>query len=96
MAGLAGILASSRVQLDSVLLLFVMVWGLAGAVLGGLESFALAFAGGVTLGVAEGILGGMLGGSLGPGLENLSAIVIMAVGVLYAGTKRRHLAHLQT
>lgn len=96
MAGLAGILASSRVQLDSVLLLFVMVWGLAGAVLGGLESFALAFAGGVLLGVAEGLLGGMLGGDLGPGLENLSAILIMAVGVLYAGTKRRHLAHLQT
>ena len=38
----------------------------------------------------------MLGGSLGPGLENMSAILIMAVGVLYAGTKRRHLAHLQT
>jgi branched-chain amino acid transport system permease protein len=96
MASLAGILVSTRTQLDSPLLLFVMVWGLAGAVLGGLESFALAFAGGLLLGIAEGLVGGVFAGSLGPGLENLTAIVIMAAGVVYAGKKRRHLAHLQT
>ena len=96
MAGLGGILVSTRTGLDSPLLLFVMVWGLAGAVLGGLESFVLAFVGGMVLGVAEGLIGGMLSSDLGPGLENVTAIVIMAAGVLYAGTKRRHLAHLQT
>lgn len=96
MAGLGGILVSTRTGLDSPLLLFVMVWGLAGAVLGGLESFVLAFVGGMVLGVAEGVIGGMLSSDLGPGLENVTAIVIMAGGVLYAGTKRRHLAHLQT
>jgi branched-chain amino acid transport system permease protein len=96
MAGLAGILVTTRTQLDSPLLLFVMVWGLAGAALGGLESFALAFLGGMLLGTAEGLLGSMLAGSLGPGLENLGALLIMAAGVVYAGRKRRHLAHLQT
>lgn len=96
MAGLAGILVSTRTTLETPLLLFVMVWGLAGAVLGGLESFGLAFAGGLVLGTADGLLGGMLAGDLGPGLENLFAILITAAGVLYAGRRRRHLAHLQT
>jgi len=96
MAGLAGILIANRTLLDTVLLLFVAVWGLAGAVLGGLESFALAFGGGVLLGCSEGILGGMFSGSLPPGTENLGAVVVMAIAVLYAGTRKRHLAHLQT
>ena len=38
----------------------------------------------------------MYGGSLPPGTENLGVVVIMAAAVLYAGTRRRHLAHLQT
>lgn len=96
MAGLAGILVSTRTTLATPLLLFVMVWGLAGAVLGGLELFALAFAGGLLLGIAEDLLGAELAGSLGPGLENLTAILIMATGVLSAGLRRRHLAHLQS
>ncbi len=96
LAGLAGILVTTRTQLDSPLLLFVMVWELAGAALGGLESFALAFFGGMLLGTAEGLLGSMLAGSLGPGLENLGALLIMAAGVVYAGRRRHHLAHLQT
>lgn len=96
MAGLAGMLVTIRTTLATPLLLFVMVWGLAGAVLGGLESFALAFAGGLLLGIAEDLLGAELAGSLGPGLENLTAILIMATGVLYVGRKRRHLAHLQS
>ena len=96
MAGLAGILISYKTTLDTVLLLFVAVWGLAGAVLGGLESFGLALVGGVLLGCAEGIIGGMYSGSLPPGTENLAAVVIMAVAVLWAGTRKRHLAHLQT
>lgn len=96
MAALGGILVSTRTGLDSPLLLFVMVWGLAGAVLGGLESFAMAFLGGMILGVTQGVLGGMFSASLPPGFENLTAIVIMAAGVLYAGMKRRHLAYLQT
>jgi branched-subunit amino acid ABC-type transport system permease component len=65
-------------------------------VLGGLESFAMAFVGGMVLGLSQGVLGGMFASSLPPGFENLTAIVIVALGVLYAGTKRRHLAHLQT
>jgi branched-subunit amino acid ABC-type transport system permease component len=96
MAGLAGILIANRTLLDTILLLFVCVWGLAGAILGGLESFALAFAGGMLLGVSEGVLGGMYSRYLPPGTENLAAVLIMAVAVMYAGTKRRHLAHLQT
>jgi branched-subunit amino acid ABC-type transport system permease component len=96
LAGLAGILITNRTLLDTLLLLFVAVWGLAGAILGGLESFALAFVGGILLGVSEGVLGGMYGGSLPPGTENLGVVVIMAIAVLYAGTRRRHLAHLQT
>jgi branched-chain amino acid transport system permease protein len=96
MAGLAGMLVTTRTTLATPLLLFVMVWGLAGAVLGGLESFGLAFAGGLLLGTADGLIGSMLAGSLGPGLENLTAILIMAAGVLYAGRRRRHLAHLQS
>jgi hypothetical protein len=31
-----------------------------------------------------------------PGTEALGTVVIMAIAVFYAGTKRRHLAHLQT
>ena len=48
------------------------------------------------LGVSEGVLGGMYSRYLPPGTENLAAVLIMAVAVMYAGTKRRHLAHLQT
>jgi branched-chain amino acid transport system permease protein len=96
LAGLAGILVSPRTTLDSVLLLFVTVYALAGAILGGLESFAIAFVGSMILGVSQGIIGGVFAGSLGPGLENLSAVVLMAGGVFYAGIKRRDLAHIQT
>jgi branched-chain amino acid transport system permease protein len=96
MAGLAGILISNRTLLDTVLLLFVSVYALAGAVLGGLESFALAFGGGVLLGTTEGLLGSGVLGQLPPGTEALGTVGIMAIAVFYAGTKRRHLAHLQT
>ena len=96
MASLAGTLISNRTELDTVLLLFVSVWGLVGAILGGLESFALAFAGGVLLGCSEGIIGGMFSQSLPAGTENLGSVVIMAIAVLYAGSRKRHLAHLQT
>jgi branched-chain amino acid transport system permease protein len=85
MGGLAGILISNRT-----------VYALAGAVLGGLESFALAFGGGVLLGTTEGILGGGVLGQMPPGTEALGTVVIMAIAVFYAGSKRRHLAHLQT
>jgi len=96
LAAVAGCLATHTTTLDTGLLLFVMVWGLAGAVLGGMESFALGFAGGLVLGMAEGVIGGTFGGQLPPGVENLGALLIMAAGVIYAGTKRRHLAELQT
>jgi branched-chain amino acid transport system permease protein len=96
LAGLAGILVSPRTLLDTLLLLFVMVWALAAAILGGLESFAIALAGGLLLGLAQGIVGGVFGGQLGPGLENMAAIVVMSGGVLYAGIKHRDLAHIQT
>ena len=96
LAGLAGILVSPRTLLDTLLLLFVMVWALAAAILGGLESFAIALAGGLLLGLAQGIAGGVFGGQLGPGLENMAAIVVMSGGVLYAGIKHRDLAHIQT
>jgi branched-chain amino acid transport system permease protein len=96
MASLAGILISNRTLLDTVLLLFVSVYALAGAVLGGLESFALAFGGGVLIGASEGILGGGVFGILPAGTEQLGTVVIMAIAVFVAGTKRRHLAHLQT
>src|SRR3546814_2762294 len=46
--------------------------------------------------ISQGIIGGVFAGSLGPGLENLSAVVLMAGGVFYAGIKRRDLAHIQT
>jgi branched-chain amino acid transport system permease protein len=95
LAALAGMLISVRTTLDTSTILFVMVWGLSGAVLGGLESFALAFTGGLALGISQGVLGSMLTGLFGPGMENLTAIAIVAAGVLYMGGKRRHLAHLQ-
>jgi len=96
LAGLAGILVTPRTLLDTLLLLFVRVWALAASILGGLESFAIALAGGLILGLAQGIVGGVFGGQLGPGLENLAAIVLMAGGVFYAGIKHRDLAHIQT
>jgi branched-chain amino acid transport system permease protein len=96
MAALAGILVSPRTTLDTLLLLFVTVWALAGAILGGLESFGIALAGGLVLGVSQGVLGGVFGGSLGPGFENLAAIALMGVGVIYAGIRNRDVAHIQT
>src|SRR5581483_885721 len=75
--------------------LVVGVWALAGAILGGLESFGVAFIGSLLVGLSQGILGaGII--HLGPGLENLGAIGIVAVAVFYAGVKRRDLAHIQT
>jgi branched-chain amino acid transport system permease protein len=95
LGALAGILVTPRVELNTTVLLFVTVWALAGSVLGGLESFPIAFAGSVLLGVAQGVFGGVLSGHLGPGMENLSAIVVMAAAVFYAGTKRRDLSYMQ-
>jgi len=95
LAALAGILVSPRVTLDPYLILFVTIWALAGAILGGLESFGVAFIGSLLVGLSQGILGaGII--HLGPGLENLGAIGIVAVAVFYAGVKRRDLAHIQT
>lgn len=96
LGALAGILAAPIVTLDPLLLLFVSVWALAGSILGGLESFTVAFAGSILVGLAQGILGGGVFGNLGPGVENLAAIGIVAAAVFYAGVKRRDLAHIQT
>jgi hypothetical protein len=68
---------------------------LAGSILGGLESFGIAFVGSILVGLSQGILGGGII-HLGPGLENLGAIAVVAVAVFYAGVKRRDLAHIQT
>ncbi|HEY4410351.1 MAG TPA: branched-chain amino acid ABC transporter permease [Acidimicrobiia bacterium] len=95
LAALAGILVSPRTTLDPYLILFVTIWALAGSILGGLESFGIAFVGSILVGLSQGILGGGLI-HLGPGLENLGAIAVVAVAVFYAGVKRRDLAHIQT
>jgi branched-subunit amino acid ABC-type transport system permease component len=95
LAALAGILVSPRVTLDPYLILFVTIWALAGSILGGLESFGIAFVGSLLVGLSQGILGGGLI-HLGPGLENLGAIAVVAIAVFYAGVKRRDLAHIQT
>jgi branched-subunit amino acid ABC-type transport system permease component len=95
LAALAGILVSPRVTLDPYLILFVTIWALAGSILGGLESFGVAFVGSLLVGLSQGILGGGLI-HLGPGLENLGAIAVVAIAVFYAGVKRRDLAHIQT
>jgi branched-subunit amino acid ABC-type transport system permease component len=95
LAALAGILVSPRVTLDPYLILFVTIWALAGSILGGLESFGIAFVGSILVGLSQGILGGGII-HLGPGLENLGAIAVVAIAVFYAGVKRRDLAHVQT
>jgi branched-subunit amino acid ABC-type transport system permease component len=95
LAALAGILVSPRTTLDPYLILFVTIWALAGSILGGLESFGVAFFGSILVGLSQGILGGGII-HLGPGLENLGAIAVVAVAVFYAGVKRRDLAHIQT
>jgi len=95
LAALAGILVSPRVTLDPYLILFVSIWALAGSILGGLESFGVAFVGSILVGLSQGVLGGGII-HLGPGLENLGAIAVVAVAVFYAGIKRRDLAHIQT
>ena len=96
LAGLAGILVSPRVTLDPYLILFVSIWALAGSILGGLESFGIAFAGSMLVGLSQQIIGAGVFGRPGPGLENLGAILVVAVAVFYAGIKRRDLAHIQT
>ncbi|HKN91173.1 MAG TPA: branched-chain amino acid ABC transporter permease, partial [Acidimicrobiia bacterium] len=88
LAALAGILVSPRTTLDPYLILFVTIWALAGSILGGLESFGVAFVGSILVGLSQGILGGGII-HLGPGLENLGAIAVVAVAVFYAGVKRR-------
>lgn len=96
LAGLAGILVSPRVTLDPYLILFVSIWALAGSILGGLESFGVAFAGSMLVGLSQQLIGAGVFGRPGPGLENLGAILVVAVAVFYAGIKRRDLAHIQT
>lgn len=96
LAALAGILVSPRVTLDPYLILFVSIWALAGSILGGLESFGVAFGGSLLVGLSQSIIGAGVFGRPGPGLENLGAILVVAVAVFYAGIKRRDLAHIQT
>lgn len=95
LAGIAGILVTAKVALDPTLLLFVLVWSLAASVVGGLESFALAYAGALVLGISQGVIGGVFSGALGPGMENLAAIVVVGAAVVWAGIKRRDFAHIQ-
>jgi branched-chain amino acid transport system permease protein len=102
LAALAGILAAPIVTLDSFLFLTVAIWALAGAIVGGLESFGIGLLGSVAIGVSQGLLGSGLFNDWGPfpqditRYESTGAILIVAVGVLYAGIKRRDLAHIQT
>ena len=102
LAALAGILAAPIVTLDSFLFLTVAIWALAGAIVGGLESFGIGLVGSVAIGVSQGMLGSGLFNDWGPfpqditRYESTGAILIVAVGVLYAGIKRRDLAHIQT
>src|SRR5437879_11783472 len=56
LAALAGILVSPRTTLDPYLILFVSIWALAGSILGGLESFGIAFVGSILVGLSQGIL----------------------------------------
>lgn len=95
LGALAGILVSPRTTLDPYLILFVSIWALAGSILGGLESFGIAFVGSILVGLSQGVLGAGIV-HLGPGLENLGAIIVVAAAVFYAGIKRRDLAHIQT
>ena len=94
-AAQAGILVSPRTTLDPYLIHYVTICALAGSILGGLESFGIAFVGSILVGLSQGVLGGGII-HLGPGLENLGAIAVVAVAVFYAGVKRRDLAHIQT
>jgi branched-subunit amino acid ABC-type transport system permease component len=96
LAALAGILVSPRVTLDPYLILFVSIWALAGSILGGLESFGIAFFGSLLVGLSQSIIGAGVFGRPGPGLENLGAILVVAVAVFYAGIKRRDVSHIQT
>ena len=54
LAALAGILVSPRTTLDPYLILFVTIWALAGSILGGLESFGIAFVGSILVGLSRG------------------------------------------
>ena len=47
---------ASRYRTD--LILFVTIWALAGSILGGLESFGIAFVGSILVGLSQGVLGG--------------------------------------
>ena len=102
LAALAGILAAPLVTLDSYLFLTVAIWALAGAIVGGLESFGVGLLGSIAIGVSQSMLGSGLFNDWGPFPEDITryestgAILIVAVGVLYAGIKRRDLAHIQT
>ncbi|MGH9000716.1 MAG: branched-chain amino acid ABC transporter permease [Acidimicrobiia bacterium] len=102
LAALAGIMAAPIVTLDSFLFLTVAIWALAGAILGGLEAFGPALMGSILIGVSQGVLGSGVLAGVGPfpeemsRYENIGAILIVAVAVLYAGIKRRDLAHIQT
>lgn len=95
LAGLAGILAAPIVTLDAFLFLSVAIWALAGSILGGLEAFGTAALGSVLIGVSQGLLGSGVFGELSR-YENVGAVAIVAVAVLFAGMKHRDLAHIQT
>ncbi|HZU74718.1 MAG TPA: ABC transporter permease [Acidimicrobiales bacterium] len=82
-AALAGILLSASQGLDVYVLVVVVIYAFAPAVLGRLVSLPLAFAGGLGLGVAQGVLGRW--GSSGTVADVETAIPYIALFALLVG-----------
>jgi ABC-type branched-subunit amino acid transport system permease subunit len=91
MAALAGVLlAPLYSQLDPQNFTVLLVWGIAGAVIGRFASLPLALVGGLALGVAQQILAGYLpAGIIATGLRPSLPFVVLLVFLPF--TRQRHL-----
>lgn len=81
LGALSGILVTPVLgTLDTITLIVFTIQALAAAVVGGLTSLPLTFAGGIALGMAQPVIGRLLGSP--PGINELIALVVILVALL--------------
>lgn len=87
-AGLSGALITPMSTLTELVVLFVLLRSLAGAVLGGFDSLPLALLGAIMFGLVESVIGGAVFGPVSSGAREAFLMVLLFGGILIIARRR--------